>query len=289
MSACVIPLKPGVKLGRLSGIKSLPPFPAVAAKLLGLINDDDSGFRDVSRWLMTDTALSSEVLRLANSAVFGFRQEVTTILKALCLVGTNRVRDIVVTVSLRNYMSRGDNVLLRDCWRHSLASALWAEMLSQYYKLDKPLSYTAGILHDLGRIALIMLLPKDYGFLLEAASGMESDSRELERELFDYDHCQIGQYLAKVWNFQPALGDVIANHHDEVTPATPRYQALIRASCTAASMSGFHAVGCERRWEPEIIAGLLPDAGKGAPPPLDHLMEKVLAELNLIECSLLQF
>jgi HD-like signal output (HDOD) protein len=238
---------------------------------------------------MTDTALSSEVLRLANSAIFGFRQEVTTILKALCLVGTNRVRDIVVTVSLRNYMSRGDNVLLRDTWRHSLASALWAEMLSQYYKLDKPLSYTAGILHDLGRIALIMLLPKNYASFLEAASGIELDSRELERELFDYDHCQIGQYLSKVWNFQPALSDVIAHHHDEVTAATPRYQALVRASCTAASMSGFHTVGTARKWDPEVIAGLLPDAGTGAAPPLDSLMEKLLAELNLIECSLLQF
>ncbi|MBZ5592860.1 MAG: HDOD domain-containing protein [Acidobacteriia bacterium] len=289
MSACVIPLKPGVKLGRLSGIKSLPPFPAVAARLLGLINDDNSGFREVSRLLMTDTALSSQVLRLANSAMFGFRQEVSTILKALCLVGTNRVRDIVVTVSLKNYMNHRDNVPLRDCWRHSLASALWAEMLSQYCKLDKPLSYTAGILHDLGRIALIMLLPEDYASFLEATSGSEVDPRERERELFDYDHCQIGQYLAKVWNFQPALGDVIAHHHDDVTPATPRYQALVRASCTAASMSGFHTVGPPRKWEPEMIAALLPDAGKGAPPPLDHLMERVLAELNLIECGLLQF
>ena len=238
---------------------------------------------------MTDTALSSQVLRLANSAMFGFRQEVSTILKALCLVGTNRVRDIVVTVSLKNYMNHRDNVPLRDCWRHSLASALWAEMLSQYCKLDKPLSYTAGILHDLGRIALIMLLPEDYASFLEATSGSEVDPRERERELFDYDHCQIGQYLAKVWNFQPALGDVIAHHHDDVTPATPRYQALVRASCTAASMSGFHTVGPPRKWEPEMIAALLPDAGKGAPPPLDHLMERVLAELNLIECGLLQF
>ena len=289
MSACLIPLRPGLKLGRLSGIRSLPPFPTVAAKLLGLINNDDSGFREVSRLLMTDTALSSEVLRLANSAVFGFRQEVTTILKALCLVGTNRVRDIVVTVSLRNYMRRSDNVLLSDCWRHSLASALWAEALSQYYKLDKPLSYTAGILHDLGRIALIMLLPADYACFREEAGTAEQDLRELERQFFDYDHCQIGQYLAKTWNFQPVLGDLIAHHHDEVTPATPRYQALVRASCTAASMSGFHTVGPRPDWEPGIIAALLPDAGKAAPPPLDHLLQKVLSELNLIECGLLQF
>ena len=287
MSASVIPLKPGVKLGRVAEIKSLPTFPAVAAKLLGMINNEQSGFRDVSQLLMTDTALSGQVLRLANSAVFGFRQQVTTILKALCLVGADRVRDIVVTVSLRNYMSHGDNVLLRDCWRHSLATALWAETLGQYWKLDKPMSYTAGILHDLGRVALIMLLPEDYAAYLDQAPMTEQDSRERERELFDFDHCQIGQYLSKMWNFQPALCDVIAHHHDEVTPATPRYQALVKASCTAASMSGFHTVGPHRKWEPERIADRLPDAGRGAPPAFDELLGKVLADLNLIECSLI--
>lgn len=287
MSACVIPPKTGLKLGRVAEIKSLPAFPAVAAKLLGLMNNEDSGFRAVSQLLMTDSALSGQVLRLANSAVFGFRQQVTTILKALCLVGTDRVRDIVVTVSLRNYMSHGDNVLLRDCWRHSLATALWAETLGQYWKLDKPMSYTAGILHDIGRVALVMLLPEDYAAYLDHAPMSEQDSRERERALFDYDHCQIGYYLSKVWNFQPALGDVIAHHHDEVTASTPRYQALVKASCTAASMSGFHTVGPHRKWEPERIAELLPDPGKGAPPPFDQLLESVLAELNLIECSLI--
>jgi HD-like signal output (HDOD) protein len=287
LSTCEIPLKPGVKLGRVAALKSLPAFPAVAAKLLGMINNEDSGFRDVAQLLMTDSALSSEVLRLANSAVFGFRQQVSTILKALCLVGTERVRDIVVTVSLKNYMTHGENVLLRDCWRHSLATALWAEELGQYCKLDKPMSYTAGILHDLGRVALIMLLPEDYASYLDHAPMSEQDSRERERELFDFDHCQIGYYLSKVWNFQPALGDVIAHHHDAITPATPRYQALVHASCTAASMSGFHTVGPHRKWEPERIAELLPDAGRGAPPAFDELLDKVLAELNLIECSLI--
>jgi len=287
VSACSIPLKAGVKLGRVAEIKSLPAFPAVAAKLLGMINNEQSGFRDVSQLLMTDSALSGQVLRLANSAVFGFRQQVTTILKALCLVGADRVRDIVVTVSLKNYMNHGDNVLLRDCWRHSLATALWAETLGQYWKLDKPMSYTAGILHDLGRVALIMLLPADYAAYLDDAPMTEQDSRARERKLFDYDHCQIGYYLSKVWNFQPALGDVIAHHHDETTPSTPRYQALVKASCTAASMSGFHTVGPHRKWEPGRIAELVPDTGKGAAPPFDRLLEQVLAELNLIECSLI--
>ena len=174
MSACVIPLKHGVDFGRVSGIKSLPPFPAVACKLLSLMSNDEANFREVSELLTTDTALSGQVLRVANSALFGFRQEVKSILQALCLVGANRVRDVVVTVALKNYIGRDDAEALRACWRHNLATALWAETLSRWYKLDGPMSYTAGLLHDVGRVVLLMLLPTDYAAFLEESASMNA-------------------------------------------------------------------------------------------------------------------
>ena len=287
MSACVIPLNKGVDLGRVSGIKSLRPFPAVACKLLSLMSDDDANFRKVSELLTTDTALSGQVLRVANSALFGFRQEVKNILQALCLVGANRVRDLVVTVSLRNYIGRNDAEALRACWRHNLATALWSEALSRWYKLDGPMSYTAGLLHDLGRITLLMLLPEDYASFLEQSDTSGTDCRTVERELFDFDHCQVGHYLSRLWNFQPVFTDVIGHHHDELTSETPRTRVLAQAACVAASMSGFHTVGPARTWEPARIAALSPNVGKGASPPMDRLLQKVIDELNLIECSLL--
>lgn len=287
MSACVIPLKQGVDFGRVSGIKSLPPFPAVACKLLSLMSNDEANFREVSELLTTDIALSGQVLRVANSALFGFRQEVKSILQALCLVGANRVRDVVVTVALKNYIGRNDAEGLRACWRHNLATALWAEALSRWYKLDGPMSYTAGLLHDVGRIVLLMLLPTDYVSFLEESATMDTDWRTVERELFDFDHCQIGHYLSRLWNFQPVFTDVIGHHHDDVTSATPQARSLAQAACAAASMSGFHTVGPPRTWDPARIVALAPQAGKGSLPPMDRLLQKVIDELNLIECSLL--
>src|SRR5579872_2598090 len=231
MSACTIPLMPGVKLGRISGINSLPPFPGIACKLLGLISDDHSNFREVSEWLTTDAALSGQVLRIANSALFGFRQEVKSILQAICLVGANRVRDVVATVALKDYMSRCNHSALRSCWRHNLATALWGEKLARAYKLDRPLGYTGGLLHDLGRIALLMLVPKDYPAVLEQDFLGAGEMLDAERELFDFDHCQIGDYLSRVWNFQPVLTDIIGHHHDEVTPAASGSRTLIQAAC----------------------------------------------------------
>jgi len=279
--------KNGYNFSRLSGINSLPAFPAVACKLLAVISNEDASFQEVSRLIMMDTALSSQVLRFANSSLFGFRQEVNSVLRALCLVGANRVRDIVVTLALKNYMGSDDQPMLRGCWRHSLSTALWAEALARWYAFDRPMTYTAGILHDLGRIALIMLSPDAYNLFLDGASGRSGqDFRGQEQDVFELDHCEIGGYLSNLWNFQPALGDVIAYHHDPVTPASPKARVLVQAACAAASMSGFHTVGLPREWNPAAIAELLPKTAMGIQPPLEKMRENVLTDLNLMECSL---
>jgi putative nucleotidyltransferase with HDIG domain len=280
--------KSEVSFGRLPGLKSLPPFPAVAIKLLSVISDEDADFREVSRLIMADTALSSQVIRLANSALFGFNQEVTSVLRALSLVGANRIRDMLVTVALKNYMALGDSPVLRACWRHSLAAALWGEALAQWYVLDRPMLYTAAILHDLGRIALFKLAPDSYVRFLEKASGNgKNDSRDLERDMFTLDHCQVGGYLAKLWNFQYGLADVIAHHHDAVKPDSPKIRVLVQAACAAASMDGFSAVGPLQEWDTPRVLGLLPQDPHGLQPPLQEMQQRIAQELNLIECSLI--
>lgn len=277
-----------ISFSKLPGLKLLPPFPAVALKLLSVISDEDADFREVSRLIMADTALSSQVIRLANSALFGFSHEVTSVLRALSLVGANRIRDMLVTVALKNYMAPAESVVLRDCWRHSLAAALWGEALAQWYLLDRPMLYTAAILHDLGRIAMFKLAPDAYTRFLDKAAGDGThDLRDLERETFTLDHCQVGGYLAKQWNFQSGLIDVIAHHHDTVTPESPRVRVLVQAACCASSMSGFSAAGPPREWDAARVAGLLPRDPKGLQPPLVDMQQKVAQELNLIECSLL--
>jgi len=243
-------------------------------------------FGEVSRVLMADAAFSSQVLRVANSALFGARYEVASILQALCVVGVDRLRDLVVTVALKDYAGRGDNVFLDRCWRHNLSTALWCEALADHCNIERPLGYTAGILHDIGRIALLMLFPDDYAEFLDVSLNGDLDKLEAERKLCDADHCQVGDSLAMSWNFSAELGDVIAHHHDEVTSETPRMRLLVQAACTAASMSGFHVAGPEQEWDPARLELLLPQ-GSGLRPPCGDLMEKVAWKLNRTECSLL--
>lgn len=267
-------------------LDTLRPFPAAACKLIRLINNERVDFRDVSNVVAVDAAFSSQVLRLANSALIGGRYEIASILHALSVVGVDRLRDLVVTVALKNFMGDTDNACLHRCWRHNLATAFWCEKLAARFDIEIPLGYTAGILHDIGRIALLMLFPHDYAAFLDQALPSQSDPLEAERTHWKTDHCQIGHSLAAIWNFPSVLRDVIAHHHDAVTRQSPRMRWLTQAACAAASMSGFHMVNLEQTWEPERIENMLPRAGSGSSLHYEDLLETVARKVNETECNL---
>jgi HD-like signal output (HDOD) protein len=251
------------------------------------MSDDTADFREVSRVLMADAAFSSQVLRLANSALLGARQEITSILQALSLIGVDRLRALVATVALKTYVGPSDDAFLLHCWRHNLATAFWSELLAESCNVDRQLGYTAGLLHDVGRIALLMLFRNDYVAFLDPAVSGDLDKLEAERMFCDADHCQIGHFLSVSWNFPPVLGDVMAYHHDLNTGEVPRPRLLVQAACMAASMSGFHAVKPQPDWEPERIEALLPPGRGVLRPSCEDLLQTIACKINQIECSLL--
>ncbi len=278
---------PPIDLGLAARVQSLPPFSPVACRLVQLVSDEQVHFREVARAFALDAALSSQVLRVANSALLACRHRIASILQAVVVVGADRVRDIAVTIAMKNYLGENDNAFLRRCWRHNLATALWCEKLVKYCDLDPSAAYTAGMLHDIGRIALLMLFPDEYVALLDHIQTGGFDKREVERKLCDADHCQIGHSLSTAWNFPAALVDVIAHHHEEVTPATPASRLLVQAACAAASISGFHTVGSTQEWDPAGIDDLMPRGHGESGPDYEHLLDTVVLELNHTECSLL--
>jgi HD-like signal output (HDOD) protein len=265
-------------------LETLRPFPPAACKLIRLINNEKVDFRDVSNVIAADAAFSSQVLRLANSALIGGRYEIASVLQALSVVGVDRLRDLVVTVALKNFMGDTDNACLQRCWRHNLATAFWCEKLAARFDIEIPLGYTAGILHDIGRIALLMLCPHDYAAFLDQNFTGQSDALEAERIAWKSDHCQIGHSLAATWNFPSVLQDVIAHHHDAVTPQSPRVRWLAQAACVAASMSGFHTMNLEQPWSPAHIENMLP-AGNSL--QYEDLLETIVYKVNETECGLL--
>ena len=267
-------------------MKFLRPFPLVARRLLELIDDDSMHLRELSRLLMRDAAFSSQALRVTNSALLGLRYEVTSIQRALSTLGVQRLRALVVTVAMKNYMGRGGTAPFGRCWRHNLGTALWCEMLADCCNVEKAVGYTGGLLHDIGRIALLMLFPKDYATLARDSASKITDKLEAERQFCDMDHCQVGYYLAESWNFPMGLSDVIAHHHETAGPETPRLRLLVQAACIAANMSGFHAAGTGCAWDPGCLTDLLPPGNARLLPPDEVMKERITLAFNDIERGL---
>jgi len=238
----------------------LPPFPQVAVRILQLANNENVQMRELSSLISTDPAFASEVLTVANSAFYSPRYPSTTVAQAVAVLGANRLQGMCVTVGVRAYLGKSMNLpALRNLWRHNLACAIIAQRLAApghpSDDIDQDIAYTSGILHDVGRMALAVIQPKAYAELLESHCGPSASVLEAERELYGWDHCEIGRQLIADWKLPANFEAVVADH------LAPRradgawdVSELVKVSCAMASSVGFAAFP---RCQPTPFADLL--------------------------------
>ena len=222
----------------------LPPFPQIALRVLQLANGEDTPLHELCELISTDPAFASEVLRVANSVLYAPRYPSTTILQAVTVLGANTLEGMCLTVGMRAYLGRWmHEPAMRRLWRHNLACALIAEKLASAGIIDKDTAYTAGILHDIGRIALAVVQPQSYAALLENYRGPVAGLLEAERELFGMDHCETGSQLIAEWKLPEEFEAPLAEHHlARRTDGAWSAAELIKVSCRMADAAGFAAI-----------------------------------------------
>ena len=221
----------------------IAPFPQVAIRILQMANQDNVQLHEFSDLISSDPAFASEVLAVANSLLFAPRFPSNSILQAIAVLGISNLQGICLTVSSRAYMGRALNLAFtRAIWRHNLACAFIAEKLAAAGFMDKDVAYTSGVLHDIGRLALATIRPKEYGALLNKHGGSPESILAAERDQFGVDHCGVGHLLLENWKLPGEFETVIVDHH------SPRRQdrgwsmsELIKVSCKMADTAGFPA------------------------------------------------
>src|SRR5579859_772796 len=235
----------------------LPPFPRVAIRVLQLVNDENVQLHQLCELIASDPAFASEVLTVANSALYSPRYPSSSILQAIAVLGATKLQGMCVTVGVRAYLGKSmSQPAMRGLWRHNLACALIAERMAAVGFLDKDTAYTCGILHDIGRTALAVIQPKEYANLLESHRGTPSSIIEGERQLIGWDHCEIGQRLISEWKMPAEFEPIISEHHHgrEIESAWGMTE-LVKISCKMADVVGFPAfTGCEAIPYSDLIA-----------------------------------
>jgi HD-like signal output (HDOD) protein len=279
--------KPGGKVANLPWAHlRLPPFPQVAVRVLQLVSKENVQLHQLSELISSDPAFASEVLNVANSLLYAPRYPASSILQAIAVLGANTLEGVCITVGVRAYMGKSmSNPALRRLWHHNLASAIIAQRLASGGFIDKDLAYTCGILHDIGRIALAVIQPKDYAALLETHQGSAVSILEGERELFGCDHCEAGQRLVAGWKLPADFDTAVFDHHSaRQADGGWGLAELVKASCKMADAAGFAAfAGCETVPYSELLEQLPQRERRLFYPDLERLAFEVAAGIHAVE------
>jgi len=194
----------------------LPTLPAYVFELNSLLAASPVDLKRVAEIIRTDPSLTAQVLRLCNSAFMGFRERITKIENAVMLVGTERLRTMVLTCSLVEYV--GHRVASEDIQsfsQHCFLTAALSERIARAIAYPQPeQAYLAGLLHDIGALPLLVVTSAESKAPANVVTMCGwGESIESEREHFGSDHCEIGRWIGVSWNFFPALLEVIVKHH----------------------------------------------------------------------------
>jgi HD-like signal output (HDOD) protein len=202
---------------RIDGLRQIPTIPAVLAPLLRYLEQpvEQLDVQKVTDLLAQDKSLAAQCLQMANSPLFGRRQRVESLRGAVVSLGLLHVGDIAMSCGVLNMLPEGKTVLDPVVfWEHSLGCALVCRHLARNINLPDPgKAYLAGLLHDLGIIVNLWLLPEEFHTAFEIAKAEGIPLHEAEQRSLGFTHCDSGRLLAENWGLAPALIEVVAHHH----------------------------------------------------------------------------
>ncbi|MDR1375177.1 MAG: HDOD domain-containing protein [Treponema sp.] len=200
-------------------IKSMPSLPTTVAKVLEVCNNPQTSPADLNHVISLDPVLVGRVLKLINSAYYGLGQQVTNLVRAIIMLGINTVKNLALsTAVLGNLSSKKDlqGLNMEGFWRHSLCVGVSAKILAKIRGVDVKQTeeyFTAGLLHDIGKIPLNAVLSRDYMLTVSSADRERISLYKAEDASLKTNHCTVGGMVVKAWRLEGAVGDTIINHH----------------------------------------------------------------------------
>ena len=205
--------------------KDIPPMPNVMVKALSVIKNPTTGIAELAKIMQVDQAISTKTLSLVNSAFYGFRQQITSINKALVVLGMMKAKNIIMSLALKQMMTAQGS---RELWEHSIKCAVAAEILAKEYKVINPDdAFVIGFLHDIGKMLLNSKNPLKSSKVRYLAAQGNVDLIEVEDAQFGTNHCVLGALISKKWQLPVILTNCIRYHHDPAQSSLPTVCGIV--------------------------------------------------------------
>lgn len=213
----------------LARVGDVPPLPATSVRLMRMLNRTDTTLGDIVSTIQFDQAIVARVLRLCNSAAFGIARPVHSVREAVRFVGTQRLLHLVLSdygSSVLNRAQSGYGLERGELWRHSVAVASGAAMLARRAKsCDDAVAFTAGLLHDIGKVILNELVGRAYERIVERVESGKATFVEAEHSVLECAHDEVGALVAGRWRLPEPIVGAIRHHH--APPPPPEGSTLI--------------------------------------------------------------
>jgi len=223
----------------ISGMRSLPSLPTLYDELTAALRKEDPSLQQIAEIISKDVSMAAKILQLANSAFVGASGRVSSLVQALSLIGTETVRTLVLSVHVFSHFDANSRVaaLLPALWDHSVAVSSLAQRIAVGENCPKPLveeSFTAGLLHDVGKLVLLSEMPKEYERIFE--TGVPA-GREQEQRLLGCTHAEIGAYLMSIWGIPLSLVQAVAFHHHPSDAGDTQFSSLTAVHAAGAILA----------------------------------------------------
>jgi len=200
-------------------VKDIPSLPEIVTRVMELVQDPNSSAAQLSKVIAHDTGLTSRVLKLVNSAYYGFPKQISSIQHAIMILGFTTIRGLVLSSTIfKIFAPKNDKIKVLDykkLWRHSLTTAIAAKKIDKFLHLQEQDDiFSAAILHDIGKIILDQYDHENYvSALQEAPYPMDNRIMLAEKRYCSINHQDIGYLIADEWNLPSGLTNVIHYHH----------------------------------------------------------------------------
>lgn len=195
-------------------VKALPPL---AVDLLTTIRDQDADVSEIARIIEHDPSVAANLLKMANSASLGLRNSVSSVKQALVRIGLRRVTELVLDVALAPVVAkpiRGYDLPVGALWEHSAAVAIVADVLAEQRSIEAPIDlFTAGLLHDVGKIVLGTFVEVEFDQIREFAFDRGLSFDQAERDILGIDHAELGAMLLQDWGLPESMAEIVRCHH----------------------------------------------------------------------------